>query len=335
MINRISKSFLAILMVGLLPVSVLLSVSIGESHTSWDNWVELFRGQESLEASILYHIRLPRTLMAIVVGGSLSLCGVILQGIYRNPLVEPYTLGISGGASLGATLTMVLGWTVLGSWTLPFSGFLGALLAIVMVYALSRARGQVDIQWMLLVGVMVSFIASSVVMFLMSIASVKDIPGIVFWTMGALTRPMDALLIAGLLLSFVVLVIAMFLALQLNALSVGDAIARHLGVNTNVVIRVLFLLTSLLTGYCIALAGVIGFVGLVVPHFTRFCVGQDHRWLLPLSYLNGATFLLLCDVVARLLLAPSELPIGVITGIVGGLSFLGIISQRKRTATSF
>ena len=330
MINRISNTFLALLMVGLLPISVLLSVSVGEVQVSWNHWAELFYGMDTLQANILYHIRLPRTLMAIVVGGSLSLCGVILQGIYRNPLVEPYTLGISGGASLGATLTMVLGWAVLGSWTLPFSGFVGALLAIFMVYSLSLAGGQVDIQRMLLVGVMVSFIASSVVMFLMSIASVKDIPGIVFWTMGSLTRPLDALLISGLLLSLVVLVVSMFFALQLNALSIGDALARHLGVNTNVVIRLLFLLTSLLTGYCIALAGVIGFVGLVVPHFTRFFVGPDHRWLLPLAYLNGATFLLLCDVLARLLLAPTELPIGVITGIIGGISFLLIMYQRKR-----
>ena len=323
-------SYIVLSLVVLL-ASLCLSLSEGELKISLLDMPRILREGGTLEHSVLTQIRIPRTLLALAVGCSLSLCGVILQGVYRNPLVEPYTLGISGGASLGVTLAIVAGWSALGAWVLPAFGFVGALMTILLVYALSMLRRAPSISRMLLCGVMVSFISSSLVLFLMSVTSVENLPGIVYWTMGSLSRSSDAVLYLLPVVSLLVLGCAMLFALPLNALRMGEPLARHLGVETHGMIRILFVLTSLLTGCCIAVSGVIGFVGLIIPHVTRYFVGQDHRILLPASYINGGIFLVLSDILARTVIYPNELPIGVITGIVGGISFLIIIGTRRRS----
>lgn len=282
-----------------------------------------------MEHAVLVHIRIPRTLLALAIGGSLSLSGVILQGIYRNPLVEPYTLGISGGASLGITLAIVSGLYSLGAIVLPLFGFVGAFSTIFLVYALSLRRGAVSVNRMLLIGVMISFIASSLVLFLMSITAVENIPGIIFWTMGSLNESDPSIVNAIVMLSLLVLGVSYLFATPLNALRMGESKAKHLGINTQITIRILFVLTSLLTGSCIAFAGVIGFVGLIIPHVTRLFVGTDYRILLIASFLNGGIFLILCDMLSRTIIAPNELPIGVITGILGGITFIFIISRPR------
>lgn len=315
--------------------AALLSLTTGEVDIPLSNLGKVLTNDGSMAHSILTHIRIPRTILALSIGGSLSLSGVILQGIYRNPLVEPYTLGISGGASLGVTLAIVTGAYFLGRFTLPFFGFAGAFATIFLVYILSLRRGQVSVNRMLLIGVMISFISSAMVMFLMSITSIEHIPGIVFWTMGALNES-DPLIVGGMLtVAIALLFISFFFAIPLNALRTGESKARHLGINTSLIIRLLFVLTSLLTGCCIAVAGVIGFVGLTIPHITRYFIGTDFRFLLPASFINGGIFLICCDVVSRTLIAPNELPIGVITGIVGGVTFIFIIaSPRLNSKTS-
>jgi len=220
---------------------------------------------------------------------------------------------------------------VLGLFFLPLSGFLGAVVVIVMVYSLSTKRGVLRIQGLLLTGVMVSFISSSLIMLIMAISRVEDLHSIIFWIMGFLgetdwwmVEVMGAVALAGLVLSY-------FFALDLNALALGEEQARYLGVEVERSKKLLFLLASVLTGLCVSSAGIIGFVGLVVPHFVRMLVGQDHRILLVASFLCGAGFLVLCDTLARTVIAPMELPVGVITGIVGGVLFIYALTKKQVT----
>lgn len=309
--------------------TVILSLSVGEMNLGFtDVFKVLSEGHESMEYTILSRIRLPRILLGIAVGGSLSLSGVLLQGVYRNPLVEPYTLGISGGASLGVAFSIVFGLHKLfGSFVLPASGFIGAFLIIFLVYTISSRKGRINIQSMLLTGVMVSFIASSAMMLLMAITSTENLHGIIFWIMGSLDEPDMSLIYFTLILSLVSLVLSYLFVQPLNALRLGEEKAKHLGINTDATIKLLFLLASLLAGVSVAVAGVIGFVGLIIPHLMRLLVGSDYRILLVSSFFSGSIFLVLSDLIARTIISPNELPIGVITGIVGGIVFLIMMSR--------
>lgn len=331
--GRLVRWFLWVLLfLGLLLVVGLFSLSVGSTGFSMREIFLSLSMEGSVAHSIVFQLRLPRILLGFAVGGALSLAGVILQGLFRNPLVEPYTLGISGGAALGVSLGMVLRLhLVLGLFFLPLSGFLGAVVVIVMVYSLSTKRGVLRIQGLLLTGVMVSFISSSLIMLIMAISRVEDLHSIIFWIMGFLgetdwwmVEVMGAVALAGLVLSY-------FFALDLNALALGEEQARYLGVEVERSKKLLFLLASVLTGLCVSSAGIIGFVGLVVPHFVRMLVGQDHRILLVASFLCGAGFLVLCDTLARTVIAPMELPVGVITGIVGGVLFIYALTKKQVT----
>ena len=308
----------------LLVASVVLSLSVGEMNLGFmDIFSILRKGNGSMEYTILSQIRFPRVLLGIAVGGSLSLSGILLQGVYRNPLVEPYTLGISGGASLGVAVAIVFGLQhLIGSFVLPISGFAGAFLIIFLVYTISSRSGRINIQSMLLSGVMISFIASSLMMLMMATTSSENLHGIIFWIMGSLDEPDMSLIYIALILAFTSLMASYFFVQPLNALRLGEEKARHLGINTDTTIKLLFLLASLLAGVSVAVAGVIGFVGLIIPHLMRLLVGSDYRILLVSSFLSGSIFLVLSDVIARTIISPNELPIGVITGIVGGIVFL-------------
>jgi len=310
-------------------VAIGISLTIGELKVSLFDIPDILRqGQGSIEHTIMVNIRLPRVILGIAVGGALSLSGVILQGVYRNPLVEPFTLGISGGAALGVAFAIVLGLQFsMGSFMLPLMGFAGALSTIIIVYFVSIKQGRIRIQNMLLIGVMISFVASSVMMLLMSITTSENLHGIVFWIMGSLDEPKQSLIWMNLIVSLVGLVLTYLFVKPLNALRLGEEKARHLGVNTNTSIKLMFLLASLLAGVSVAVAGVIGFVGLVIPHLMRLIVGTDNRILLISSFLGGSIFLILCDSISRVIILPNELPIGVITGIVGGLVFVLILSR--------
>ncbi len=288
----------------------------------------LLHGKESMEFTILKSIRLPRIYLGLSIGGSLSLAGVILQGIYRNPLVEPYTLGISGGAALGVAFIIVSGINItLGSFMLPLSGFIGALATVVIVYYLSIKRGKMITGNMILIGIMISFISSSGMMFLMSSTTNENLHGILFWIMGSLDEDNYILILISAISSVIGLIISYLFINPLNALRLGEDKARHLGINTDLSIRILFILASLLTGICVSVAGIICFVGLIIPQFIRLIVGSDFRILLISSFLAGGGFLVLCDTIARTIISPNELPIGVITGIIGGLSFIIILSR--------
>lgn len=316
-------------LVVLLLASVILSLSVGEMNLGFSDVFRILReGHNSTEYTILRQIRFPRILLGMAVGGALSLSGVLLQGVYRNPLVEPYTLGISGGASLGVALAIVLGLhSHLGAYVLPFSGFAGAFLMIFLVYSISSRNGRINIQSMLLTGVMISFIASSSMMLLMAITSAENLHGIIFWIMGSLDEPDMSLIYLTLILAVATLAASYLFVQPLNALRLGEEKAKHLGINTDTTIKLLFIMASLLAGVCVAVAGVIGFVGLIIPHLMRLWVGSDYRILLISSFFSGATFLVLSDIIARTIISPNELPIGVITGIVGGIVFLLMMSR--------
>ncbi len=320
--------YLASLLI-LLAIAVLISLSAGEMNLSFsDIFRILSQKDESMEYTILSQIRIPRVLLGVAVGGSLSLSGILLQGVYHNPLVEPYTLGISGGASLGVAFAIVFGLhQLIGSFVLPAAGFAGSFLIIFLVYTISTRTGRINIQSMLLTGVMVSFIASSSMMLLMATTSSENLHGIVFWIMGSLDEPDMSLIYITMAMALASLAASYFFVQPLNALRLGEEKARHLGINTDTVIKLLFLIASLLAGVCVAVAGVIGFVGLIIPHLMRLLVGSDYRILLVSSFLSGSIFLVLSDVIARTIISPNELPIGVITGIVGGIVFLLMMSR--------
>ena len=310
-------------------ISMAISISVGELSISLFDIPEILKkGDTSMEYTILKKIRLPRIFLGFAVGGALSLAGAILQGIYRNPLVEPYTLGISGGAALGVTVAIVFGLTIsIGAMILPISGFFGSLLIIFLVYTFSIQKGRLNTNNMLLTGVMISFIASSIMMLLMAITSTENLHGIIFWIMGSLDEPNENLIKFAFISAITGLVFSFFFVKQLNALRLGEEKARHLGINSELAIRVLFIISSLLTGISVAVAGIIGFVGLIIPHLMRLFVGNDYRILLLSSFLGGGAFLILCDTLARVIIAPNELPVGVITGIIGGAIFVVVLRK--------
>lgn len=309
-------------------VVALFSLGIGAVALPWTEIPSLLsHGKGSPEYAILFQVRLPRVLLGAAVGGALAIAGVMLQGMFRNPLVEPYTLGISGGAALGVSLAIVLGsrgWSL----SLPASGFLGAMAVVLLVYGLSSKGGGVRLGRLLLTGVMVSFMASSLIMLIMAVSRVEDLHGIVFWIMGSLGESDTASIKAVLVASVGGLLVSLLFAVDLNALALGEEEAFYLGVRVERVKKILFLLASFLTGLCVSISGIIGFVGLVVPHLMRLLVGGDHRVLLPISFLSGAIFLVLCDTLARVIIAPVELPVGVVTGLIGGGIFIYALSKR-------
>ncbi len=318
---------------GMLAVSAVFSLAMGPADIPFrEIWPILRAGRHTTEYSILFQVRLPRILLGMAIGGALSVSGVILQGMFRNPLVEPYTLGISGGAALGAALFMVFNLPArLPFLSLPVAGFTGAITVIGLVYALSVKRGNLSIPNLLLTGVMISFISSSLIMLLMAVARVEDLPGIIYWVMGSLQQARGGMVTLALVSSLAGLTLAWAFSLPLNAFSLGEEEAHALGINTQRTKKVLFALAAGLTGLSVSAAGIIGFVGLVVPHFVRLFLGPDHRVLLPASFLCGALFLILCDTLARTVISPVELPVGVITGIVGGTLFVCALSRRRLT----
>lgn len=321
----------------LLPTAfVFLGVAVIVAFTSGSAGIPLrsifsviLRGQATPEYSILMDIRLPRILLGFAVGGSLSLAGVMLQGMFRNPLVEPYTLGISGGAALGAALCIIFKLhLIMPSLALPLSGFLGAALVVLPLYFLNMRHNMLRMQGVLLTGVMTSFISSSLVVLILAVSRTEDLHSIVFWIMGSLEEPSWVLIIVVSVVAVICLFLSYLFSPAMNALTLGDEEAVYLGIDTEKAKKHLFIMASLLTGISVSLTGIIGFVGLIVPHFVRIFAGYDHRRILVLSFLTGAGFLIFCDTIARTVIAPIELPVGVITGILGGSIFIYVLSKK-------
>ncbi len=311
-------------------LSALLSLISGSAGIPLNSIIPiLLKGRGSPEYSILVDIRLPRIILGFAIGGGLSLAGVILQSMFRNPLVEPYTLGISGGAALGASLCIILRLgNLLSQSALPLSGLIGASIVVVLLYLINTRKKMLHIEGLLLTGVMISFISSSLIILILAISRAEDLQSIIFWIMGSLEQPSWFLILTALCISLICLFTSYLFSLRMNAFSLGEEEAIHLGINTEKTKKQLFFLASLLTGMSVSVSGLIGFVGLIVPHFVRILAGYDHRRLLAISFITGAGFLIICDAIARIVIAPVQLPVGVITGILGGSIFIYVLSRK-------
>ena len=278
---------------------------------------------------ILLHVRLPRIVLAFFVGGSLAAVGVGLQALLHNPLAEPYVLGISSGAAFGATLGILLGGTVMGLSALPVWAFLGALLSMLVVYRISVTYRMLSVHTLLLAGVILNALFSALIMFVISIADPARAFEMMMWLMGTLRAPeYTTLLWLGLCLGPGGMVL-FWLARSLNILTMGEETARALGVEIERVKKLIFVVAAFMTGAVVSIAGLIGFVGMVVPHTVRMIIGADHRLLVPASALVGGMFLMVADTVARTVLSPTELPVGVVTALIGGPIFMYVLVTRR------
>ena len=313
--------------------SVVLSVRLGSVPLSTAEVVGALSGDaDPVVRDIVLQLRLPRVLLGVLVGGGLAIAGATFQALLRNPLAEPYILGISGGASVGAVLVLAFGWVAAGSWTLPLAAFAGAILAIVLVFRVATATGRaMDVRVLLLAGVVVAAFFSACIAFILSISPARTVQSAVLWIMGSLAGATWRAVLVTAVYTTPAVFLLLGLARPLNLLSIGEETAHHLGADVERVKRIALAVAALVTASGVAVAGVIGFVGLVVPHAVRLLVGSDHRALLPLSFLAGAAFLTLADLGARLTLAPTEIPIGVITAFIGVPFFLVLL--RRSVAT--
>lgn len=308
-------------------LSLLLSLSLGSLAIPFQDLIMLpWSDGHSLHFNVVADLRLPRALSAMVVGAELALAGCLMQVLLRNPLADPYVLGVSGGASVGALSAMLLG---LGSWAISSSALFGALTNMVLVFGLAHGRGSWSSTRLLLTGVVIASGWGALISFLLSVSDDSGLRGMLFWLMGDLSHArlpgLDGLAL------FICLAIALMLARPLNLLVRGEMQARALGVSPYPLQLGLYLLASLLTAMAVVRAGNIGFVGLVVPHLLRQLIGSDHRLLLPASVLAGAVLLMLADTVARTVLAPQQLPVGVVTAMIGVPLFLYVLQRRSRS----
>ena len=282
-------------------------------------------GSAGIGHTLIWEVRIPRIVSSALVGASLAGCGVVFQAVLRNPLAEPYTLGVSAGGALGATTAIVLGLTGLPmvAWC-----FAGCLLSIGLVIAISTVR-EFSTTTIILSGVVLSFLFSAIMMFILSMASSRDVHASILWLMGSLgsTRAVSAPVLALVVLPLALVLVCF--SRDLNLISLGDEKTHLLGFNPGMLKTVLLVLASLLTGICVSVSGIIGFVGLIIPHAVRKACGADHQVLLPASMLAGSSFLLLSDTLAQVIIRPFELPVGVITGIIGGVFFLAYLLKAR------
>lgn len=307
-------------LIALLFIAVIFGITKGSVDL---RLAELF----SIENRTILYLRLARILLAVVAGGGLAVSGIVLQAILRNPLAEPYLLGTSGGAGLGAVIAIGAG---VSAAYLPFAAFIGAIVSIILVYNLARQGARIPTQSLILSGVIVSLASSSIIAFLISLSPSEAIHGVTWWLWGSLeVFNFRLLFLVSAITAVCVLAISVF-SQDLNAISLGEEEAVHLGIDIEKVKKLLFILVSLMTASLICISGIIGFVGLIIPHMMRAVVGPNHRILVPASVLSAAAFMVVCDVFARTLFSPIEIPIGVITALIGAPIFVVLLKKAQR-----
>lgn len=328
----------------LLILSTVVSLSIGSAKLSFTEvWSILMKQlpffgdfvSTSWEASaeqIILKVRLPRVILAILIGASLSIAGAGFQGVLRNPLADPYTLGVSSGASVGAALIITFGLQtkLLGIWTIPIAAFITGIISLLIVLRLANIQGQYNLETLILSGVVVSAFLSSFVSFMVSMSD-KVINQIVFWMMGSLSLQgweFIQILLPALLLGFIVLI---GYSRTLNIFALGERQAANLGVNVKRTRLAILIISTFITAAAVSIVGTVGFVGLVVPHLIRLLIGPDYRILIPLSAIYGGIFVLWADTIARTALSPTEIPLGVITAFLGAPFFAYLLRKNKQT----
>ncbi|TFD92955.1 iron ABC transporter permease [Jeotgalibacillus sp. R-1-5s-1] len=327
-----------ILSVIFLLVAFTLAITVGSVQVPFGEMLRIFAGagnRDSLDpmfSSIVLDIRFPRVVLAGLVGASLAIAGASFQGLLKNPLADPYTLGVSSGASVGAVAVIFLGITIpgLGGFTLPVVSVVAALLTLIVVLGFARfVEKSMKMETIILTGIIFSSFLGSILSLMIALTG-DELRQIITWLLGSVSmRGWDYIrLIAPFFVTGSLLLI--WNARELNAMAFGEDRAHHLGVNVQVRKYVVLASGSILTGAAVAVSGTIGFVGLVVPHMVRMATGSDHRHVLPLSILNGASLLIVCDLIARTVVAPTELPIGVITALLGAPVFGLILIQKRK-----
>ena len=288
------------------------------------------------DAAVLMAIRVPRVVLAIAAGAALGAAGAVLQGVFRNPLADPMLIGVSSGAALAVTSVIVVGTTVLsglthalGPLTLPIAGFAGGLASTAILYRVATREGRTSLTTMLLAGIAINALAFAGIGLLTTIATNEQLRNISFWNFGSLAGARADLVYPIALCVVVACVMLARKAADLNALLLGDHEARHLGIDTNALKRLVIAIAALLAGFTVAVCGVIGFVALVAPHIVRLVCGPDHRIVIPGAALLGASLLLGADLVARLVVAPAEMPIGIVTALLGAPFFLVLLVRHR------
>lgn len=342
--DRSARARLAIIVLAIvLCLTVFFSLTAGASDASVMAVLHalVYGAPESIETfrrdhMIIMEIRLPRIIMGMLVGAGLAVSGAVMQGLFRNPLADPGLVGVSAGASLGAVSMIVLGGTALaplyllfGLYALPIAAFVGGLATTLLLYRVATRRGRTSVATMLLAGIALGALAGAATGALIYISDDRQLRDLTFWGLGSLAgATWGKIGTAGPVIA-VVLVATPFLARGLNALALGEAAAGHLGVPVQRIKNVAIVTVAAATGATVAISGGIGFVGIVVPHMLRLSIGPDHRYLLPSSALLGAILLLLADAVSRTIVAPAELPIGIITAVCGAPFFLWILLRQR------
>ena len=324
----------------LLFFAVFLSMAVGAVSLSiHDVFAYISHGfaasHSTLGTNVLFEIRLPRTILSMAVGAALGICGAAMQALFRNPLADPGLIGVAGGGALGAVTVIVLGnsmfpevMEIVGLYALPIGAMIGCLGVCAIIYKLSNRQGQFTIITLLLAGIAVNAIVGSLIGILTLVSSDSELRELTFWTMGNLGGNSWSLILPVVILISISVIGLSRLAKQLNLYLLGERQAQHLGIEVSQLKKQVFLYTAMAVGAAVSISGMIGFVGFVVPHLVRILIGPDHRFLFPASMLLGACFLTITDVIARIMIIPAELPIGLVTSALGGPFFLFVLYKQ-------
>ncbi|WP_019434227.1 FecCD family ABC transporter permease [Streptomyces sp. AA0539] len=322
---------------GALLLSIAVAISVGTVHVPVGQVLDVLlanltggREPDPLTQQIVWDFRTPRVLLAALAGAGLSLAGVCLQALVRNPLADPYVFGVSAGASLGAVLAMTTGVTAVAGLGVTGAAFAGSLLSLLVVFALAQHSGRLLGSSLILAGVAIAYLGNAVTGYLQLQANPSELRAVMFWLLGSVAGASWPDLAIPAVAAAVCTVVLLTRARPMNALATGDDTAAGLGVGVQRLRVLLLVASSLLTAVIVSVAGGIGFVGLVVPHAVRLLVGPDHRKVIPVSLLLGAVFLVLVDLLTRTLDRPNEIPIGIVTALLGAPFFLALLRGRKR-----
>ena len=315
-------------------LSFLVAASLGSFSVSIFDY--LFQTSSTLENKVLEQIRLPRVLLAGIVGASLGISGASLQGLFRNPLADPGLIGVSAGAALGASVVIVLGSSfipdyIFGPFILPLSAIMGAALVIYLLYLFTKGFGYQGVTYMLLVGIAVNALASVGIGILTFISSDSELRGLTFWTMGSFGAANWTLVLPAIIVILLTIFLLIPYSRQLDLLQLGEPEAYRLGVDVKSLKFRVIISSAIVVGISVSLSGMIGFVGLVVPHLMRLLGGVNHNYLLPASALFGATIMIVADLLSRILIQPAELPVGLLTSAIGAPFFLWLIFRIRKT----
>ena len=337
------RGSLTILGLGIaLIVACLVAAGVGQLHVPVDqvlgsvlhrlgiDWLPMPTAPRGDDA--LWQVRFPRVLLAVLVGAALGCAGALMQGVFGNPLAEPGVIGVSSGAAIGAFAVIVFGIAALGTWTVPVAAFLGSLVATLVVYALARSGGRTEVVTLVLVGIAVTAFAGAMIGMLTFVSSDDALRSIAFWNLGSLARATWDAVFAVAPFVIVGVSVALYYAPQLDLLALGERAARHLGVDVERLRLIIIVDIALLVGAGVAFTGIIGFVGLVVPHLIRIVTGPSHRILIPASVLGGALVVVVGDLIARTLIEHQELPLGVLTALIGAPFFFWLIRRTRSRA---